>query len=322
MNNLKDISAKDEYSAMLGYTEEEILSNFRPYIERSAQKLNITQDKLLNRLREYYDGFSFNGIQKVYNPFSTLNFFDDSAFNNYWFVSGQPSFISNYIKTRSLSVPEFRGKEVSSLFDSIHEIENAEPESFLCQTGYLTLREKLVDENFRISYILDYPNDEVLESVAKLFIQDTAGIGNNYLGFNRELTAAFDSDDIQKVIEVIDRILASIPYNLFADNERYYHSLIYCIIVSAGIAARAEDRSKAGSADIVVQRKGRYYVIEIKTSPNEASSLKAAEAAVEQIKKRAYHKKFPTDSTKLLGIAIDLEGRKVGHYILQSSMDV
>ena len=48
-----------------------------------------------------------------------------------------------------------------------------------------------------------------------------------------------------------------------------------------------------GSADIVIDRKG-------------------------QIKKRGYHKKFPADRTKLIGIAIDLEGRKVGHYIIIS----
>jgi hypothetical protein len=33
LNSLKDISMKDEYATMLGYTESELLSNFDGYID-------------------------------------------------------------------------------------------------------------------------------------------------------------------------------------------------------------------------------------------------------------------------------------------------
>ena len=299
---------------MLGLTEAELLSYFKERIAIAAEKFNISSERLTELVGSYYDGFSFDGQKRVYNPFSTLNFFDKCAFNNYWFDSGQASFVSNYIRTHRLSVEEFRGKEVHSSFASVHEIERAEPESFLFQAGYLTFRERLMDEDFRISYLLDYPNREVLESVARLFAEDICEMGSDLMRIQRELTSYFDSGDIPSAIDTINRVLASIPYNLFIDREGYYHTAIYCMIVSAGIDARAEDRSKAGSADITVHRKGRYYVIEVKTAPDEAHCEKASGDAIAQIEKRGYHRKFPPEATALIGIAIDLAGRQIGHY--------
>ena len=314
MNNLSDISIDDRYSEMLGLTEAELLLHFKERIAIAAQKFNISDERLMELVGSYYDGFSFDGVRRVYNPFSTLNFFDKCAFNNYWFESGQASFISNYIRTHQLSVEEFRGMEVYDTFASVHEIERASPESFLFQAGYLTIRETRMNEDMSLSYVLDYPNREVLKSVSRLFAEDICGVGSGLLGVHREFIAAFDSGDIAGVMEILNRLIASIPYNLFANEEKYYHSVIYSMMASAGIDARAEDRSKAGSADIVVHRKGRYYVIEVKTAPDEAHCEKASGDAIAQIEKRGYHKKFPPESTTLIGVAIGLAGRKIGHY--------
>ena len=43
-------------------------------------------------LVDEYDGFSFDGVHGVYNPFSTLSFFKMGQFDNFWFESGSPSF--------------------------------------------------------------------------------------------------------------------------------------------------------------------------------------------------------------------------------------
>ncbi len=171
-----------------------------------------------------------------------------------------------------------------------------------------------MNEDMSLSYVLDYPNREVLKSVSRLFAEDICGVGSGLLGVHREFIAAFDSGDIAGVMEILNRLIASIPYNLFANEEKYYHSVIYSMMASAGIDARAEDRSKAGSADIVVHRKGLYYVIEVKTAPDEAHCEKASGDAIAQIERRGYHRKFPPEATTLIGVAIDLAGRKIGHY--------
>lgn len=319
MNNLKDISMTEAYSEMLGLTENELIVNFKDHIKRTSGIRKVTEEKLLSQMRAFYDGFSFDGVHRVYNPFSTLNFFDESVFNYFWFETGQATFVSNYIEEHQLHVEDLRGKVVSGSFASAHEIENAEPESFLFQAGYLTLRQRHEQADMELSFVLDYPNIEVLKSVAKLFVGNVARIGNDLSSFNMEITAAFDSEDPSDLIKTIDRLFASIPYNLFSNTEKYYHSLIYCMMVSAGIDARAEDRSRAGSADIVVHRGGQYYVLELKVSQDETLCKKAAEAAIAQIRMRGYYEKFPKNKTKLIGLAIDMEKKKVGHFIIEAA---
>ncbi|MDR1793668.1 MAG: hypothetical protein LBR36_09590, partial [Bacteroidales bacterium] len=93
-------------------------------------------------MRNYYDGFCFDGIHKLYNPYSTLLFFAKKRFSNFWFESGTPSVIANYLKDRCLTVEPFRDFPISMEFaENPGEIDNASPEKFLYQSGYLTLRE-------------------------------------------------------------------------------------------------------------------------------------------------------------------------------------
>ncbi|MDR1623101.1 MAG: AAA family ATPase, partial [Synergistaceae bacterium] len=69
MNNLKDISMKDDYAAMLGYTEDELRRSFAPHIARMAGKFGLSEPELLARVKAHYDGFSFDGKTQLYNPF-------------------------------------------------------------------------------------------------------------------------------------------------------------------------------------------------------------------------------------------------------------
>ncbi|MDR1793409.1 MAG: AAA family ATPase, partial [Bacteroidales bacterium] len=164
LNNLTDVSFKPQYGQMCGYTEEEIKTYFTDYLEDTANKMQITTDELIDKMRNYYNGFCFDGIHRMYNPYSTLLFFDNKDFDNYWFESGTPSVIANYLKDKHLTVEQFRNLPVSKEFArNPGEIDSASPEKFLYQSGYLTLREGTTDD-----YSLDYPNTEVLNSMARL----------------------------------------------------------------------------------------------------------------------------------------------------------
>jgi len=52
LNSLKDISMKDEYATMLGYTESELLSNFDGYIDRTAAKIGESREETLSQIRD------------------------------------------------------------------------------------------------------------------------------------------------------------------------------------------------------------------------------------------------------------------------------
>ena len=82
LNNLRDISMSEEFSAICGITQEEMESNFVPEIENMAEKNEISKEECLQTLKKNYDGYHFskNTDIDIYNPFSLLNAFSDLEF--------------------------------------------------------------------------------------------------------------------------------------------------------------------------------------------------------------------------------------------------
>jgi hypothetical protein len=54
----------------------------------------MNREELLKLIRVRYNGYSWDGNTSVYNPFSTLLFFDKKEFANYWFRTGTPTFLN------------------------------------------------------------------------------------------------------------------------------------------------------------------------------------------------------------------------------------
>lgn len=318
LNNLSDLSMDDRYAAMIGLTQEELLDYFDGYIDETANHMNISKEELLLEIESYYDGFSFDGKTRLYNPFSTLNFFDKKTFRNFWFESGSPSFLVNYAKTHSLDAEEFRGKIEDEDFTSVTEIELANPSSFLFQSGYLTVREKK-DKWL----ILDYPNKEVLSSMATLFMYNKA---DN----DRAKRARYDFEeglakgDSEALVKAYNMLLAAIPYDIYEREEKkykeslnnlaesFYHSILFTMLWASGVTTIAENHSYRGRSDIEILHKGHVYIIELKTAEGKEASKTAAEEGMEQITAKGYCDKY--ESPKLISIAVDKTQRQIGAY--------
>lgn len=83
LNNLEDISLDAQFGDITGCTQEELEFFFSDKISEAAQKLQIGREQFLERLKDYYDGFSFDGAVKLYNPFSILQCLKKAEFGNY-----------------------------------------------------------------------------------------------------------------------------------------------------------------------------------------------------------------------------------------------
>jgi hypothetical protein len=154
MNNLNDISMDEQYGDIVGYTQPELETRFAGWIDGAARKMGLSREDLLRQLEDYYDGFCFDGRTRLYNPFSIMQCLLKARLSNYWYESGSPSFIVEYMKQHSIQDPEaYRHLEVDQSFAGSQEIERAKPESFLYQSGYLTIEKW---EGHAIT--LDYPN--------------------------------------------------------------------------------------------------------------------------------------------------------------------
>jgi hypothetical protein len=324
LNNLTDISMNDEYAALCGITRDELLQNFSDHLEVTAEKMQITTEELAEKMEDFYDGFSFNGKVRLYNPYSTLRFFVDKSFKNYWFDSGTSTMIASYWTDKNLTVEQFRGYPVSEDFVyNPGEMDSTPPEGFLYQSGFLTLREGVIDD-----YALDYPNKEVLNSMSRLVTQKYLEDGDeSWTRCRSDLFRALLSADGEKFVAVLNRLLASIPYADFdsaarqsiSDNaynltaqEWLYRSSILAFFQGCGVIVFGELQSGKGRSDIALSHKGNRWVVEIKVAYEGESPAAKAEEAYRQIFEKSYSKPYP--NAVCVGLAIDDGARQITEY--------
>lgn len=103
LNQLRDISLSKDYSTICGYTHNELLSTFGSLINSEEE---------LQRIQEWYNGYSWNG-EKVYNPFDILLYLQERQFLPFWFETGTPSFLIKVLQQKEFYIPSLE-KMVSS----------------------------------------------------------------------------------------------------------------------------------------------------------------------------------------------------------------
>jgi len=323
LNTLRDISLIPKYAKICGYTEEEIIRYFPDYLEDTAKQMHISTEELIGKMRHYYNGFSFdsNAQIKLYNPFSTLLFFADQLFLNYWIDSGRPKFIAEYLKAGKLTVEQFRHFPISRDFaQSPGDVDSTPPEGFLYQSGYLTLREGTTND-----LSLDYPNNEVLNSMSALVAQNILNDKDeNFSGCRNRVLLALSTGNYDLLNDALNTLLASIPYDDFANagkqsilfnnykfstGEWLYRSTIFAFLRGSGVVVNAEMHTNKGRADLVVSHKGNTWVIEIKVAYEGENPAKKAEDALQQIIDKNYAKPYP--NALCLGLAINDSLRQI-----------
>jgi hypothetical protein len=317
LNNLQDISTDKAYATMLGYTEEELLENFGDYINATSRALEASSKELISKVRDYYDGFSFDGKTRLYNPFSTLNFFAKQEFGNFWFESGTPSFIARYMKDKKLTVEEFRGYEVPRDFAfAPGEIETATAASFLYQSGYLSLRPGVFND-----FSLDYPNHEVLVAMSSLLVLNIFGNNTEVYDSMNCLREYLLTQDAKGVQNEFNKLLARIPYDDYTKaaqsrvgrngdaREWIYRSTLLSYIYGLGLDVEAELHGNKGRPDMVVKFRGHIWVMELKMTKHYANAVECAADALNQIKEKGYADAF--DEAMLMGLAIDDNERQI-----------
>ena len=74
LNNLFDITLLDNYSAICGFTEQELTDYLLSEITQLAEANNQTLEQAREKLRANYDGYRFSPHSpNIYNPFSLVN---------------------------------------------------------------------------------------------------------------------------------------------------------------------------------------------------------------------------------------------------------
>jgi hypothetical protein len=322
LNTPLDISLSPKYAEICGYTEKEIKQYFPDYLKETARYMKMTAKTFIERMRTYYNGFSFDSQAKtrLYNPYSALSFFADKEWNNYWIESGKSKVIAEYMKNRHLTVEQFRDFPISRDFArSPGDMDSTPPHGFLYQGGYLTLRKKTGDSEL----CLDYPNTEVLNSMSQLLTQNIVS-ENAYNNYRTALLTALDNKNTGNLIHVFNRLLASIPYDdytkafnqIFVFNsfkfpvqEWLYRSTILSFLRGCGVDVAPEIHTNMGRSDLVIAHKGGTWVIENKVAYKSDKLTTKTAQALQQMETKNYAKPY-ADAVSIV-LVIDDETRQI-----------
>ena len=313
LNNLRDISMEKQYAGICGITQAELEANFQPEIQALASEQDLTYQQTVTTLKQWYDGYCFSPAgDNMYNPFSVLNAFVKERFGSYWFSTGTPTFLVNYLKEAHYFIPDLDGNvelNESGLETYRAVTENALP--ILFQSGYLTIIGYIKEARL---YKLGFPNDEVrygflenlLPAYSSLPLGDT---GKSVWQFVQDIREG----KVDSFMERMRSIIAGIPYDNFTEEnmklrEQNYQTAVYLVFALMGQFVQTEVHCSTGRADCVVTTADSIYIFEFKLTGNGS-----AEDALNQIKEKEYAAKYLTDGKNivLIGAGFDEKTRTI-----------
>jgi len=308
LNHLTDITFHKDYSNLLGYTDAEIELYFDAYIHEWLQLhkgSGSSKTQLLEKLKDYYNGYSWNGKDFVYNPFSINHFFNNMEFKNYWFASGTTTSLVKMVKEKGSAVENWEHLEVREQFFDKFDIANININLMLFQTGYLTVKKRLED-----AYVLSYPNREVEYALLNNLMEVYSGRSlEDSEKLIKEIKESLEKKQIDSFIQQMKAFIASIPYNLVeADAERFYHLVFYLVLKLLIGKVSPEKYTNLGRIDTVVETGNFIYVIEFK--------MGSADEAFKQILEKKYYEQYLNQSKTviLFGIGFSVEDRNISGY--------
>ena len=308
LNNLKNISMHDDFSAICGITEKELLTELKPDIQRMAEANHETYEEACAHLKKQYDGYHFSkNCEDIYNPFSLFNALDAKDYKNYWFSTGTPTFLIDLLQNVQFDVRMMDGMTaMDDQFDAPTEV-ITDPIPVLYQSGYLTI--KSFDPVFK-TYTLAYPNSEVrygfTQALLPCYVHRFPRENTFYIvSFLRDLMKG----DIESCLERTRSFFASIPHDLENKTEKHYQTIFYLLFRLMGQYVDVEVKSAIGRADVVLKLSDAIYVFEFKFDGT-------PEEALAQIESKNYAIPYQSDGRRIVkvGVNFDSATRSIGEW--------
>lgn len=303
LNNLNDITLDSRYSALCGYTQTELESAFRPWLDGVD----------LPRVRDWYNGYGWDG-ERVYNPFDILLFLDKQhRYRPYWFETGTPTFLLEVLKKNWQYLPAYESYKVRMSELGTFDVGNIKFDTLLFQTGYLTLA-SVNDTVGDPICELSFPNTEVRSAFNQLVL-------SNYLlsatPEQSSIIEALQTQDLLAIESCFRNLFASIANdnyrnNAIANYEGYYASVVYAYLAAIGFPLTAEDVTHTGRIDLTLHVSAPHgkrivYIFEFKVAKVGQAIGDSAQSALQQIHAKKYAEKYVNQQTEVYEIGIEFD---------------
>lgn len=285
MNNLEVITTtSNKYATCFGFTEGEVFA--------ALDQAGIGDDK--QRVKKWYNGFTFGRCTDIYNPWSIVSFINNGGkYDTYWSNTSGNDLVNSLIQKGNPTIKQtmedllmgksFRAEiDEKIVFDRLDGSANA-VWSLLIATGYLKVLkvemilpsegEDVVDEG-DMWYTLTLTNLEVRKMFRKMvkgWFENDAEIYYN------EFINAMLNDNVKKMNTFMNKVALN-TFSSFdsgnkpseqAEPERFYHGFVLGMVVSLAGAykVRSNRESGYGRYDVMIQpndKSKKAFIFEFK----------------------------------------------------------
>ena len=303
LNNLKVITVtSDEYSRCFGFTEDEVFA--------ALEEQGLSSEK--EKVKLWYDGFTFGESRDIYNPWSIINFLDEKKYKTYWADSSSNGLVNELIRTGSAEIKKtmetlMAGGIVEKNIDEQIVFEQLKTNkdavwSLLLASGYLRVEAFRTEGRLNKKiYSLKLTNYEVEQMFGTMIERWFGGADVPY----NEFISAMISGDLESMNEYMNRVTRGVISYFDTgktpsdeEPERFYHGLVLGLMVDQvdNYILNSNRESGYGRYDIMLEpidkTNARYpgIVIEFKViNPRKENTLEETVAsALEQIEKKNY----------------------------------
>lgn len=301
LNNLDVITTtSDKYAAAFGFTEDEVF--------QALEDAGFGREK--QRVKEWYDGFTFGNHTDIYNPWSIASFIGNNGkYETYWANTSSNGLVNSLIKEGNAEVKQtmeelLEGQSIIAEIDEqivFNQLDGSAGAvwSLLLATGYLKV-EKLecVGRLLKRKYTLTLTNMEVESMFTKMikgwFEGSTKTVYNDFIN-------ALLQDNVRKMNTFMNRVALETFSTFDSGNkpseqtepERFYHGFVLGMVVDLAdtYKIRSNRESGFGRYDVMlkpVDKKGKAFIFEFKVlDPDEdentlEDTLKNAHAQIEE----------------------------------------
>ena len=301
LNNITNISMLPDYAGICGITKEELLTQFEEGLWELAEAKGWTRERVVEKLKEYYDGYHFSKLSPdVFNPFSLLSSLAQKAIEPFWFATGTPTYLVNMMKKFNVNFTDFAENMEAGVSDFDAPTETMTTLTpLLYQSGYITI--KGYDEDYD-SYTLGIPNKEVRLGLTKAlipyYVTPNTLVTNNT---TRNMARALDKEDLDLALTYLQTFLGTIPYCANTDYEGHYQQMFYVIFsLLTAWMVDVEVHTPNGRVDIVIMTKTRLYLIELKLN-------QSAQVAMRQINLKNYRQRFALSGLPVTKVGVNFD---------------
>lgn len=302
LNHLQVVTTTSEkYADCFGFTEEEVLAALEEF-ELSDQ---------MQKVKAWYDGFTFGERKDIYNPWSIINFLDKRTVGAYWTNTSSNGLVGKLVRESSRDVKEsferlLDGEAVCAEIEEqiVYELLDHDEQavwSLLLAGGYLKVNrhEAYISEfgEWKEEYELKLTNFEVKTMFRGMIRKWFVSVKSDYNDFIKALLLG----DVKAMNLYMNRVTTEM-FSYFdtgrgafgEEPERFYHGFVLGLMVELTdrYVITSNRESGFGRYDVMLEPRTPEYsaiILEFKVQDSEEKGLAdTVQAALLQIEERNY----------------------------------